>query len=212
MGDAELEVRSYRGVFSLERRIYRIDTLRLNPAGVPLRGVAYCVALVGAAIAARTLPGLAWLAAQVPWYFRYVGIPVSCAWFLAVIRIDGRVFHVSAAAILRHLSRAHGVRGFGGGANRPTTWSPPPIVFIADGSEGSFRSLRYHGPGLALVCGPHHRVEWVPRLRPQSRRRVSIHPIVGSGGRDTRAALELTADAVLEVSPRPVAAIGHRVA
>ena len=28
-------------VFALERRIYRIDTLRLNPSGVPLRGIGY---------------------------------------------------------------------------------------------------------------------------------------------------------------------------
>ena len=36
-----MEIRSYRRVFDLERRIYRIDRLRLNPGGVPVRGVVY---------------------------------------------------------------------------------------------------------------------------------------------------------------------------
>jgi hypothetical protein len=34
-----MDIRSYRAVFDLERRIYRIDRLRLNPSGVPVRGV-----------------------------------------------------------------------------------------------------------------------------------------------------------------------------
>ena len=43
-----MEIRSYRRVFDLERRIYRVDRLRLNPGGVPVRGVVYfLVILVG---------------------------------------------------------------------------------------------------------------------------------------------------------------------
>ena len=38
-GDGRIEVRSYRTVFDLERRLYRIDRLRLNPGGVPVRGI-----------------------------------------------------------------------------------------------------------------------------------------------------------------------------
>ena len=38
-----IEIRSYRAVFDLERRIYRVDRLRLNPGGVPVRGVVYCL-------------------------------------------------------------------------------------------------------------------------------------------------------------------------
>ena len=34
-----IEIRSYRRVFDLERRIYSIDRVRLNPGGVPVRGV-----------------------------------------------------------------------------------------------------------------------------------------------------------------------------
>jgi len=49
-----LEVRSFRSVFALERRIYRIDTLRLNPSGIPLRGIGYAASLVAAALIAGT--------------------------------------------------------------------------------------------------------------------------------------------------------------
>ncbi len=58
---AQLEIRSFRSVFALERRIYRIDTLRLNPAGVPLRGIAYAVALVLLALVGGAVPPTAWL-------------------------------------------------------------------------------------------------------------------------------------------------------
>ncbi len=36
-----MEVRSYRNVFALERRVYSIDRLRLNPGGVPVLSLVY---------------------------------------------------------------------------------------------------------------------------------------------------------------------------
>ena len=48
-----MEIRSYRRVFDLERRVYSVDRLRLNPSGVPVRGIVYfargryCGALAG---------------------------------------------------------------------------------------------------------------------------------------------------------------------
>ncbi len=41
-----IEIRSYRAVFDLERRIYRVDQLRLNPGGIPVRGVVYFLAIL----------------------------------------------------------------------------------------------------------------------------------------------------------------------
>jgi hypothetical protein len=37
-----MEIRSFRRVFDLERRIYRVDRLRLNPGGIPVRGSYTC--------------------------------------------------------------------------------------------------------------------------------------------------------------------------
>ena len=74
-----LEVRSFRSVFALERRIYRIDTLRLNPSGIPLRGICYAAALVVVALVAGAVPPTAWLDPLIPWYVRDLGAPLAAA-------------------------------------------------------------------------------------------------------------------------------------
>jgi hypothetical protein len=51
-----IEIRSYRRVFDLERRIYSVDRLRLNPGGVPVRGVVYFLAIVLGGLIAGGMP------------------------------------------------------------------------------------------------------------------------------------------------------------
>ncbi len=189
------EIRSYRAVFALERRIYQIDTLRLNPSGIPLRGIVYAVALAAASLVAGALPPLCWLDPLIPWYLRDVGLPVAAAWLLACARIDGRAFHVAALAALTHLA---GPRRLDRLEPRPAgdRWRPPPIVWIPDGSDARFRALRYRGPGAVRVSRPHVRREW---SRPR-RADVTLHPLGGTGTRTS--VLELAAGAVLEVRDR----------
>jgi hypothetical protein len=156
-----IEIRSFRRVFDLERRIYRIDNIRLNPAGVPLRGVLYFLAAVVAAqlIAAVPLAGRAY--ELMPWFVRSLGLPAAAALFLGLIRIEGRPFHLAALAFVRFATgRADGNRRF-----RPVGWRPPDVVLLPDGSDAAFRALRYTGPGRLVVRRPHHR-----ELRPGSRR------------------------------------------
>jgi hypothetical protein len=189
------EIRSFRAVFALERRIYRVDTLRLNPSGVPLRGIVYAAAFVVAALIAGALPPLAWLNPVVPWYLRDVGLPVAAAWLLGAARIDGRAFHVAAFAALAHLARPRRLDHL---ASRPRSarWLPPAIVCIPDGSDARFRRMRYRGPGAVLVCGPHERREWSRPGHPD----VTLHPLAAGGGRVT--VLDLGEGAVLEVRGR----------
>src|SRR5579875_2143233 len=86
-------IRSFRGVFDLERRIYRIDRLTLNPAGVPVRGVVYAaIAFLSCLILSR-LPLVGWPLALLPWWVRLGFLPVGGASLLAAVRIEGRVFH-----------------------------------------------------------------------------------------------------------------------
>lgn len=192
---APLEIRSFRSVFALERRIYRVDTLRLNPNGIPLRGIVYAALLVAAALAASALPPSRWIDPLIPWYARDLAIPLVAATLVGTLRIEGRPFHLAALALLgfklapRRLS-ALAPLSLGG-----RCWRPPPVLWIPDGSDARFRSLRYHGPGAVLVRRPHVRAEW-------SRRRadVTLHPLPGRLPRAT--VLQLAPGAVLEVRVR----------
>jgi hypothetical protein len=156
------EIRSYRRVFDLERRIYRVDRLRLNPGGVPVRGVVYFLALLLVASVLDRLPPTSIVASTLPWYVRDLALPGLLAALLAVIRIEGRPFHLAARAVLRchlrpgrlvALGHAHHELG-----SRPgERWRPPPIVLIPDGSDCRLRRLRYSGPGALLIAVAHER-------------------------------------------------------
>jgi hypothetical protein len=187
-----LEVRSFRSVFALERRIYRIDTLRLNPTGIPLRGVGYAVALVAAALIASALPPTAWLDPAVPWYVRELGGPLAIATLLATVRIEGRPFHLAALALLRLAVTPRCLTGLTP-TRRCERWRPPEILCIPNGSDSQFRSLRYRGPGAVLVNHPHLRSEWSGLT---ARADITLHPLAQTGTRPT--VLELADRAVLE--------------
>lgn len=153
-----MEIRSYRAVFDLERRIYRIDRLRLNPGGMPVRGIVYfaAIALCGACLA--SLPGVGTLADAVPWYLREIALPGVLSALLAVLRIDGRPFHIFAVAALGRALAPRLTLGCG----RPLRcgcWQPDELLLIADGSEARMRKLRYSGPGAVLVANAHERRE-----------------------------------------------------
>jgi hypothetical protein len=182
-------------VFDFERRIYRIDTVRLNPSGIPLRGVLYCAALVAIAGLATRLPLLGLLLAPIPWYLRYLGLPICAGALLGAVRIDGRPFHLAAASLMRGavgpkaFSRLEPCRRAG------ARWRPGPIVLIPNGSDARFRHLRYAGPGLVLVGRAHRRLEW-PALRPT---RADVTLEGGDGILARASCIELTAAGTIEV-------------
>ena len=78
-----MEIRSYRSVFDLERRIYSVDRLRLNPGGVPVRGVVYFLAILGGALIAGRLPLLGNAARLLPWYLGDLALPAASAAILS---------------------------------------------------------------------------------------------------------------------------------
>lgn len=148
------EIRSFRAVFDLERRIYRIDRLRLNPAGVPVRGVVYFLALAAAALLAARLPLLGVLVRAAPWYLRELALPAGLAALFCLIAIEGRPFHLAAFALLRYALAPRELS-----ALRPLRaderWlAPGELAFLADGSDARLRRLRYTGPGAVRVRRP----------------------------------------------------------
>jgi hypothetical protein len=160
-----VEIRSYRTVFDLERRIYRVDRLRLNPAGVPLRGIVYFLTIVAVALVAGSLPLLGAVMRTLPWYMRDVGLPAACAAVLTMIRVEGRPFHLAARALLRyaagprHLAGARPLRA-NGRSRLGQRWYPQPVISFPDGSDARLRRMRYMGPGTVLVAAAHLRAEW----------------------------------------------------
>jgi hypothetical protein len=153
------EVRSYRRVFDLERRIYRVDRLRLNPAGVPVRGVVYLLVLLAAALVLARLPLAGMAVRELPWFVGYLAIPGLTAALLTVVRIEGRPFHLAARSLIRfrmRRGRRAGMRTARGGAANGARWTPSPILMLPDGADGT-RRLRYTGPGALLVSVAHER-------------------------------------------------------
>jgi hypothetical protein len=147
-----IEIRSYRAVFDLERRIYRVDRLRLNPGGVPVRGVVYCLAILACLALAGALPLVGTAVRALPWYVRDLLLPAGLAALLTMIRVEGRPFHLAAAALLRHLLGLHQLAGL-----RPVptgrVWRPEELLILPDGSNQHVRRLRYSGPGAVRVTG-----------------------------------------------------------
>ncbi len=158
-----MEIRSFRRVFDLERRIYRVDRLRLNPAGIPVRGLVYFLAITATTVILSRLPLVAVLANAFPWYLRDLALPGATAALLTVIRVEGRPFHLAARALARHRSGPRHLAGarpcWASACVRPGgRWRPEEILILPDGSDCRMRRVRYTGPGAVLVGVAHERV------------------------------------------------------
>lgn len=200
-----MDVRSYRAVFDLERRVYRIDTVRLNPAGIPLRGILYAGVLVVATFVADRLPPVHLALAPLPWYVRYLGMPIAAGALATVARIEGRPFHLAVRAILAQRLAATHTRGLVRVPAPNARWRSGPVVLIPDGSDGRLRRFRYRGPGAVLVCCAHDRVEWSRRAFAATSRGVDLTLHAQRDGRPLQrpAALELPAGVVIETRTSP---------
>jgi hypothetical protein len=152
-----MEIRSYRRVFDLERRIYRVDRLRLNPGGIPVRGVVYFLAILAATLTAGQLPLLATVARVLPWYLGDLALPAVSAAILAMIRVEGRPFHLAASALVRYRIGPRRLAGVHPCAAAGERWRPEEIVLLPDGSDSRMRRMRYTGPGAVLVAVEHER-------------------------------------------------------
>jgi hypothetical protein len=141
------EIRSYRSVFDLERRIYRVDRLRLNPGGIPVRGVLYCLAILALLALAARAPLLGGAVRALPWYVRELAMPAASAGLLTLIRVEGRPFHLAAAALARYALAPRHYSGMRPCAAPGRRWRPPELLVLPDGSDARLRRLRYTGPG-----------------------------------------------------------------
>jgi hypothetical protein len=196
-----MEIRSYRRVFDLERRIYRVDRVRLNPGGIPVRGVVYFLAILAGALTARGLPLAGTAVRMVPWYAGDLALPVASAAILTMIRIEGRPFHLAASALVRYRSGPRRLAGARRCAAWGDRWHPQEILLLPDGSDSRLRRMRYTGPGAVLVAVDHERSErgWPgPRISPR-RPTVSLRARPGASGVHDREVVALAPGAQLLV-------------
>ena len=99
MGDERLQIRSFRVVFDLERRIHKVDRFRLPlPYGLPLRSIGYFVAALVSAVVVSQLPIVGTIAGWLPPPVRFVVAPAVAAYVLTQLRVDGRVAHDAAGS------------------------------------------------------------------------------------------------------------------
>jgi len=149
------EIRSYRRVFDLERRVYTIDRMRLNPAGVPVRGVVYLLLAAASSFLLARVPLLGAPLEVLPWFVRDLAAPAALAAALTVIRIDGRAFHHVARSSIRYLTRPSRLVAVAKRSSSGRRWLPEDLLFLPDGSDSRVARLRYHGPGAVLVLVAH---------------------------------------------------------
>jgi hypothetical protein len=184
-----IELRSYRRVFDLERRIYSVDRVRLNPGGVSVRGVVYFLVLLTVSLVAGGLPLIGQIVAVLPWFVRDVALPGAAATVLSVIRIEGRVFHLSAQSLVRYWAGPRRLAGTRRCEPVGALWCPRELVMLPDGSDSRMRRLRYTGPGAVLVSVEHERRGRARELGASGTARTGLRPVLSLRQRaDARAA------------------------
>lgn len=203
-----IEIRSYRRAFDLERRIYSVDGLRLNPGGVPVRGLVYYAAAALCALVVSRLPVLGWVLRPLPWYMRILALPAILAALLSVVRLDGRPFHLVARSLVLYWLGARGGIRLRGRAAQPRVWCPEPLLVLPDGSDARLRRLRYTGPGAVLLAREHELGGWrtdvAGALGRWSPRTVTVRPDGGERALADGKVVLLAARARLLVRPRRV--------
>ena len=192
-GDGRIDVRSYRTVFDLERRLYRIDRLRLNPGGVPVRGIVYGVVLTVVVAVLAALPLLGWPLRALPWPARHLLLPTLLAALLTVVRVDGRPWHVALRSLVELAVGPRRIHAWERVPRSAERWRPPDLVVIPDGSECGLRRACFRGPG-AVVVGVAH------ELRGRHGRRVQLRP-TRQAGQPARKVVVLGDGSRLDIRP-----------
>jgi hypothetical protein len=156
-----LEIRSFRVVFELERRIHRIQHWRVPlPYGLPVRGLAYGALALLAIVLAGRLPLVGELVGALPPPVRFVLLPAALGATVARARVDGRPAHRFLAAWLRHRVGPRRLNAF-----RPiepvgtVERIAEPIAFLPDSRAPRYRRGRLRGEAAVLLRYPARAVE-----------------------------------------------------
>jgi len=193
-----LTIRSYRQVFRIDRRIYRVDRWTIPvPGGVPLRGIFYFVAALATLVVLGALPLIGSLVGTLSPPLRYVVLPLAVAVMGLQVAPDGRLAHRFAWDWLRlRLRRRRRCAG------RPVPLEDEPVAWAGelphrpDERTPVLKRARVRGPAAVYFR------DLVDVSR--RRRRLVARPHGQRKGRRTGTTLdsvELADGEVLEVRP-----------
>jgi hypothetical protein len=155
MDDGRIQIRSFRVVFQLERRIHRIDRWRIPvPHGVPLRGVAYSAAALAVVVVAAGLPLIGPALRLLPPPLRLVIAPVAIGYLLTQLRPDGRAAHADAVARLRHAGTARRISAFRAVPPSGALAALGELALVPDERSGRYRRALVRGPAQVTLRLP----------------------------------------------------------
>lgn len=151
----QLEIRSYRVVFELDRRLHRIDRWRLPlPYGLPLRSVGYAVAALLGVLLASRLPLVGTLLTQLPAAVRLALLPCATAYALTSVQVDGRPAHDALAALLTWQLQPRVVTCWGRGVAPGRVVRFGDIAVAPDAGGTSLPRGTVTGPAVARIHYP----------------------------------------------------------
>jgi hypothetical protein len=179
-----IQLRGYRRVFRIERRLFRFDRWRIPyPHGVPLRGIGYFLALELAVVGLSRLPILGASIGLLTPAISFFALPLGGAFLLTQGRIDGRPPHHVLASLLRWSLGARCLAGLCPCPRQGERVMPLEEIAVAyDARESFLVRGRIRGPAKVTFRYPATvRIEGAPRwLRdPEKRsaraRRFRVH-------------------------------------
>lgn len=149
MSDQEpIVIRSYRRVFNVERRIYRIDKWTVPiPGGIELRAVVYFIGAELLIILVGALPLLGLPLELVGWQYKYVIAPLAVAVLGTRVTPDGRPAHRYVGSLIGYLFRRHRTAGAHAAPleDEPVPYQPGAWV-TPDAQTPGLRRARVKGP------------------------------------------------------------------
>lgn len=149
-------LRSYRAVFDLEYRVYRLQRWTLPfPGGIALSTIAWTMGTAVAVLVADMVPGLGALLGLLPVPLRDLALPVGVGVLMSRYRPDGRPGHLFALAVMRFAAGPRHVDAFGRcAAPGRIERIIEPVALKPGAGDGGYRPGRLTGPAIVELRGP----------------------------------------------------------
>lgn len=151
----EVVIRSFRVVFEHERRIHKVDRIRLPlPYGLPLRSLAYGAIVLIALLVLSRMPLLGGLVGLIPLPVRVAVLPALGAYLLTQVKPDGRPAHRFLLCWVRLRVTPRKRTSLLGGAPGVSSVRLGALTVAPDERGPAYRRGTIDGPAHALMRMP----------------------------------------------------------